>query len=331
MVTHLKEDIVRREGTFGLVGRLPPPALLLLCAAGSLLRRLDIGRRLRRRLLHWCYPRHGLGMQRLGGCWCQRSYGRCGRLLQYALRHIHGQMCLGRANLLSNLTMKEGLDEGGETLIGMHACTLCGRRRWLRLSLTLLRLRPRHEGDGLLKASEVVGQCLRGCGQGGRRLIVRRRRRRFLLLTTVLMFGAQRGHSHTTHAVVMKEEIFFESRERIVAGRTGWVRGGEGSWCKAITAGRREGAAAATGHHRAMSRASLSNLRRRIVVKGRMHVVGADLPHSVGHEISQLATSRGFGVVVCTCSCCRGRVSPLLFSFFVSVSPGRNNNNNIKR
>ena len=37
-----------------------------------------------------------------------------------------------------------------------------------------------------------------------------------------------------------------------------------------------------------MSCASLSNLRRRIVVKGRMHVVGADLPHSVGHEISPL-------------------------------------------
>ena len=67
MVTHLKEDIVRREWTLGLVGRLPPPTLLLLCAAGSLLRRLNIGRRLRKRLLHWCYLCCGPGWQRLGG------------------------------------------------------------------------------------------------------------------------------------------------------------------------------------------------------------------------------------------------------------------------
>ena len=101
------------------------------------------------------------------------------------------------------------------------------------------------------------------------------------------MFGTHRRHSHTIHVVVLEEEVFFESSERIVAGGAGWVRGGKGSWCKAIAAGRGEGAAA-TGHHREMSCASLSNLRRRIVVKGRMHVVGADLPHSVGHEISPL-------------------------------------------
>ena len=103
-------------------------------------------------------------------------------MLQYALRYIYGQMSLGRADLLSNLIVKEGLDEAGETLIGgMHACTLCDRQRWLRPTLRL-----GHEEDGLLKASKGVGQCLRGCGQGGQRLIVRRRRRRFLLL-----FGAR--------------------------------------------------------------------------------------------------------------------------------------------